>query len=218
MAIVLLAPAAQPSWLEPQKPQRPRQSDYRKMAKGLAEKSDDLLDRFAKGDIDARQWSEDFYNLIKGGHREAWRLGRQRAGDFTGNTIEDALIGRSVADGQSDYIHGFAERLASGRYGEGEEFNHTLARSHANLYLKQTRGTANEAFTQSSPDDAEFDWVLGATEKHCTDCPTYAEMNPWRKDEIVTNPGQGETPCLSNCLCHWQRDDGIASFKPVDLN
>lgn len=218
MAIVLHAPAAQPSWLEPSKPQRPRQTDFRKMVKGLGESSDDLLDRFAKGDTDARQWSEDFYKLVRQGHREAWRLGRQRAGDFTGNSITDALIGRSVADGQADYIHGFADRLASGFYGEGDEFKTTLARSHANLYLKQTRGTANEAFTESSPDEAEFDWTLGGAEKHCSECPYYASLNPWKKDEIVTNPGQGETPCLSNCLCHWVRNDGIASFKPVDLN
>lgn len=215
--LVLKAPAAQPQWILPS-PKKPTQGDFKRFLTGMRDNGAFLRQQVQAGNIGADQFGEEFYNLLRRGHSDAWRLGKNRAGDFTDNPFMDALTGRGVADGEAEFIHGFINRISNGFYQTAEgEWKEKLFQSHVNLYVQKTRGTANEAFTEASPVEAEFDWVLGAVEKHCSDCPYFASLNPWKKDEIVTNPGQGETQCLGHCKCHWRRDDGQTSFKPVSL-
>jgi len=194
--LVLKAPAAQPNWLIPP-PKKPTQNDFRRFLLGMRDSAHSLGDKIAANQISPRQFGEDLYSLLRQGHSDAWKLGRNRAGDFTDNPFMDALTGRSVADSESDWILGFVQRISDGVYlTEDGEWREKLFNSHLNLYVAKARGTANEAFTESSPAESTFDWILGAVEEHCEECPLYASMSPWLKDEIITNPGQGETPCL----------------------
>jgi hypothetical protein len=91
-------------------------------------------------------------------------------------------------------------------------------RNRARLYVQKMRGTSGQAFVSASGGDAEFNWVLAAVE-HCDECPVLAAKSPWFGDELYTTPGNGDTPCRSNCKCHLVRkSDGLTSFKPVRLS
>jgi hypothetical protein len=81
------------------------------------------------------------------------------------------------------------------------------------LYIGTMRGTQGQGFVFGSPEDVEFNWRLGGPEDHCTDCPVIAAASPFTAGTIFTHPGMGDTPCLGNCNCYWEREDGVISAR-----
>ncbi len=194
----------------------PSDRDYLQFMNSLRSGSIDLASRLANGEMEPRMWADLFKMILNDGHTGSWVLGRQRAGDFAGETIDDTLIGIGFADGQSDFLLKFVDDIVSGRYTDENgaiDASKIIARS--DYYLYTMRGTAGASFVAVSDQTDEMNWTLGGVEDHCDDCPYMEEQNPWLPDEIFAHPGDGNTACLFNCKCHWQRaSDGLTSFKP----
>jgi hypothetical protein len=195
---------------------RPSQRDWRTHLAGVFDEANALSARLAAGSIPPRQWGESFYDLLARGHAASWRMGRNRSGDMGADDAVDDLVGRAKADGDAHWLLRFVGDIESGKYtDEDGAFKLAAFKQRQALYVGKMRGTANEAFVESSADEEEFDWVLGGAEDHCPDCPVLAESSPWKKDEMFTHPGSGDTPCLSHCKCHLVRkSDGLDGFKP----
>ena len=200
-------------------PRRPSQIDYARMLRSQRDRLHEIADELARGEITPRQWGERFQQILIDGHTESWTLGRQRAGDLSGPTIDDFLVGIARADGDAQYLLAFIDDIEGDRYRRDDgSLKVGAVKARANLYVGKMRGTAGEAFVETSEDEEEFNWVLSAVENHCSDCPELALLSPFTKDTAFAHPGDGSTPCLGNCLCHWVRaSDGIEGFKPVEL-
>jgi len=177
-----------------------------------------LADSFAAGRVGSEQFADEFYEILLGGHAEAWGLGRALAGDPSSDPF-DLIHGRAKADRETAFIARFAGQLDAGwATGEDGSVDAEKIARRMRLYVGKLRATGAEAFVETSADAEEFDWVLGAVEEHCNDCPRIARLSPFLKDELFQYPGDGETPCLSNCKCHLVRaSDGVASFAPFAL-
>lgn len=201
-------------------PKRPSQSDFARFLREVRDGSNDLIERLARRELDPRLWGDLFKLILNDGHAGAWVLGRQRAGDLTGSTFEDYLLGTGYADSQSDYLLGFISDLQSGRYTDDDgAYKVGAIRSRANLYLQTMRGTSGAGFVAASEIDEEFTWDLNdSVEEHCDDCPYLATQNPWSPSTLYAYPGDGQTACLGNCKCRLIRSsDGLTSFNPVSL-
>lgn len=195
---------------------RPGQQGWQSFMGDARKEADALYGKLKAGDITAREWGEQFHSFLISHHAESWRLGRNQSGDFALDDETDLFIGISKADGDSQYLLKFIGDIEAGRYqDEDGVWKDGAFGQRQNLYVSKGRGTANEAFAESSDDDEAFDWVLGGTEDHCDDCPALAAASPWARDDLFTHPGAGDTPCLSHCKCHLVRkSDGISGFKP----
>lgn len=167
--------------------------------------------------ISAQQWADHFDAILFEGHRRAWQLGRQRAGDFRADTEDDDLMGRAAKDGDAEFLRSFSDALdrIDPRYFDSNgNLKESAVQARANLYVAKMRGTANEAFVATCEDDEEFLWILGAVEQHCPDCPRIAALSPFTKETLFTTPGASDTECLSNCKCFLRRkSDGLNAFK-----
>ena len=84
------------------------------------------------------------------------------------------------------------------------------------MYVKKTRGTAYDGFVYGSPGN-QFDWVLGAVEDHCEDCPVWASGGPYDVSTLAIYPSGGDTQCLTSCLCFLRRDDGVVGPMPFGV-
>jgi hypothetical protein len=182
------------------------------LAREVASSSDALADltRRALATRDFARWYEDFNAELWGGHRRSWALGRRLAGDLADDDEGDGLVARAIVDAESEWSLRFLADLEDGRYDEDPD----RAAARAQLYPQKYRGTANRAWVEAGPEDAEFAWVMTAVE-HCVDCPTLAAMSPWRRDELGWLPGEGGTACLTNCKCVLVRADGATGFEPL---
>lgn len=129
-----------------------------------------------------------------------------------GDTLSEAgeTYVAEVQASEAEFMVGLAEGLANGDVSEAQG----LAR--ARQYARRIRGTANEAFRESSS-GFKLTWVLGATD-HCAECPQYAGMSPWEPDEAFASPGDGSTPCGGACDCKWVRSDGREGFARYEFD
>lgn len=179
----------------------------------------DLIRALAGKEITTQEWYFAFGDLLGDIHAGSWRIGRHRAGDRSPGDAFDDLIGRAKLDAETEWLQRFLGDLESGRYlDDAGELREAAVRQRSKLYVLKARSTANEAFVETGDDFEEYDWVLGAVEEHCSDCPELAAMSPWTKGTAVTHPGMGETPCLGNCQCHWVRvSDGLVGFEAISL-
>lgn len=183
-----------------------------------------ITDKLIAGEVDPFQWADQFSAVLLEGHTAAWHMGRNRAGDLSSADIDDLLRGIAKTDAEKEYLTGFLHDLLAKdpRYWDeaAQAYRETI-KSRQDAYLGKLRGTANEAFTKHTPEELDsFLWRLGGTELHCIDCPILAEMSeetPFTKSTIFQNPGDGRTPCKTNCLCHWERVDGRTGFKRVEF-
>lgn len=203
----------------PALPRRPGQNRYADLQNDTVRELVDLARQLHAGKLSTRQWYDDFSNTLARRHKDAWVLGRWLGGDDSAPDSIDDLIGRAKADAESQWLRSFLSDLETDKYKDGEGI-YDLQRIawRSRLYAGKLRGTANEAFVTSSDSDAEFEWILGGVEDHCSECPQYAEMSPWKKDEMFTWPCDGRTPCRTHCKCHLVRHDGVAGFRPVKFD
>lgn len=199
---------------------RPTQADFANVLKSRRSALQSLIIQLNNGVLTIAEFGDEFYTVLLDGHTDAWVLGRQLSGDLSRLGPEDQLIARGIADGQSEFLNGFLNSLENDpryRYEDGT-FNIRIVSNRSDMYVSNMRATSAKAFTETSDSGEEFNWVLGAVEEHCSDCPELASISPWTADTLFTHPGEGDTPCLTNCKCHLVRiSDGISSFKPVDL-
>ena len=161
-------------------------------------------------------WQEEMSDILYSGHAGAWRIGANQAGGQA-SRAEIAAAAAQAADEQSFYLNRFAADLDAGKYTDPEtgDIDHAGISTRAQMYSGAMRGTANLSWLNYSEDDDEFDWVLGAVEDHCDDCPYLAEGSPYTKDTLPTVPGENQTPCLFHCKCHLRRLDGVQSIFGV---
>jgi len=161
-------------------------------------------------------WQEEMSDILYSGHAGAWRIGANQAGGQA-SRAEIAAAASQAADEQSFYLNRFSADLIAGKYVDDEtgDIDHDGISARAQMYSGAMRGTANLSWINYSDDDDEFDWVLGAVEDHCDDCPYLAEGSPYTKDSLPTVPGENQTPCLFHCKCHLRRRDGAKSIEPI---
>lgn len=210
----------------PRRLRRPTQHTWNGFLGLQRERAIRIIDQLARGKIDPREFGERLKKILVSGHADAWALGRMRAGDLSPFSIEDHLRGLGIADGDDDFLLGFVDDLVNGK-GKGK--NPVLYRDEdgnwqvqsvagrTGQYLYKFRGTANEAFTQSGADTDEYAWKMGAKE-HCEDCPQLEALNPYTKDTMMHQPGDGSTECNTNCGCYWVNlTTGVQGFKKASL-
>lgn len=175
-----------------------------------------LLGRYTAGAITIPELQQAVHDLLTETHAGGVAFGRWRAGLMAPLSDADFLAGRAIADEQILYFARFTEALANGDISEAQ------AAARMDMYAMRVRGTASQAFLESSDSEALFYWILTAAE-HCPDCPFLASQNPWLSSELYTTPGAGDTQCLSNCKCVLRREDGAQShvpfaFPPLDAD
>jgi hypothetical protein len=169
-----------------------------------------LTSRWLGGRVGDDAFAERFSELLTTGHGEAARLGARLAG-HRGPLPEELTeyVAATLSD-ENGHLADLIEDVASGAKSPAQ------ANLAARRYGARMSGTISAAFHEASPDDAELWWQLGAAE-HCDDCPRFAEMSPFLKDELPTRPREGETACNLGCQCRLVRGDGKAGPGPVDL-
>lgn len=208
-----------PAWAWKPRRKAPGDPTYRAMLEEVASEIAATIDKLIEGELDARQWGDEFFVPVSKGHILSWLLGRQRGGALSALDEFDVEAALSIADAQGEFLLGFIDDLDNGRYTlDDGSINEAAVRARANLYVGAMRGTANEAFVESGGAEELYDWILGLNENHCEDCPLIASRSPYTRDANVGHPGGGETDCLGNCLCVWRRrSDGRTGFAPVRL-
>ena len=161
-----------------------------------------------------RRFIEEFYETCRAGYAGAWSLGAQLAGAAA--LGQEADHAADVYAGQDNpFILRYADELFHGdMYDPGQEH---WAHTRNSLYVKRTRGAANEAFVSYSDAGSTFQWVLGSTEP-CVDCPRLAANGPYFSDELAAYPGDGSTDCLANCKCQLVRSDGAVGMPDPRLD
>lgn len=180
-----------------------------------------IIQKFLKGTSTAYVTHTSFKSYIADAHAKAAVLGRQKAGDNAGLSADDVILGKQIAETESKYLDRFIEDLQNGRYTDNEE----AAIRRAKMYTDLLRGTSNRAFVTASLPHVMFRWILGANENHCDDgdgldCPSISVGGingdgTYPASELPTTPGEGDTPCLGNCLCDLEREDGVIGFGRV---
>lgn len=197
---------------------RPTQADYDSMVRRRRREIRHITEQLAAGDINPDQWADRFDSVLMVGHSRAWHLGRKLAGDLRDFNEDDRLAGLAAKDADAEYLRNFLDAIKSGdaRYIDDQgRLRPDAVMNRANLYIGKMRGTSAEAFVAACDDAEQFDWVLGANEHHCEDCPRIARLSPFDKSTLWTYPGKGDTECLGRCLCHVRRrSDRLSAFKP----
>lgn len=199
----------------------PGDAEFASMVKARRRELHKLTNLFAEGTIDLAQWYDQSVAVLLEGHTRAAYFGRMLAlqADVESELV-DALAGQAATDAEEYYLRGFAEALLDKdpRYwdADAEKWITDTIQDRQDLYLGKMRGTANGAFLRESV-GFYFDWMLGGTEDHCSECPDYAAGSPWAVNELPTHPGNNDTPCRFNCLCFLRREDDVYGFRRLDF-
>lgn len=155
------------------------------------------------------------FEALADGHADAIAFGRHRAGDKKPKNQDDLFLARGKADNENHWLKKFEQDINDGKYtNEDGTLNGRRIKWRASLYSKKLRGSANEAFVNSSDPDDLFEWHLSPAE-HCPDCLDFAKYSPYYPIELPSYPGDGDTACLVNCKCFLVRKrDGKQGVLP----
>lgn len=191
--------------------------DWQTIAKKVGRNMRRISRQLQREEITPQQWRLKMDSAIRIGHVESHMAGQRIAG-ADGFAAEAQRIGRIIGDGESQYLQGFLTDILDGRYIDLDgEFRLGAFEARQMMYVNKTRGSASMGFVYASQGQV-FDWVLGATEDHCDECPVMAAGGPYAEATLYTVPGLADTPCLSNCLCYLKRDDGVMGPLPFGVN
>lgn len=206
-------PRGDPSGAKPSR--RPGQAQFARVCRATGRKLDRLAQQLASGEIGLANYEALCLDVLEEGHGLTASLGRRRAGDPIVTDGLDALRARQVMKGESRHFGAFISQLRDGdkRYLDPEfgTFDPDKIASRSRNYLGALRGTANDAFVETSVATDLFDWVMLASE-HCYRCPELESGSPYTRDGLPTRPGKCETPCRHNCGCVLVRHDGVVGF------
>lgn len=170
--------------------------------------------------ISPHQWADAVHMVLFEAHANASFIGRDllKGTEFAD---VDVLRARAVLDTDADYFLNFLDDIVNGRYtDEAGSLRFGPITSRLNLYFGKVRSTCAEASVDGTEKDTEIFWRLGGVEVHCADCPHFAAISPFFKDDLFATPGSGDTPCLGNCKCHLEftfNDRTVETIKPVRL-
>lgn len=200
---------------------KPKNSAFAKVSHKTQSEVHAATKELADGGLTVHGWNDKVDQALLQGHTDAWKLGRQRSGDVSPLNADDHIAGREKKDLESQWLDGFRDDIENGRYTlEDGTLNAAAIESRLNLYVGKLRGTANEAFAETSDDEDQFIWELRGAENHCEDCPDIAALSPFTKETLFAYPGSGDTECLGNCGCVLVRIRGETreeGFDRVDL-
>lgn len=154
-----------------------------------------------------------FTNTLYSAHTQATYYGRRLAGVTAPLGDPDAQFAQTIMQQQSPYITGLMNDLSTVRYpltDDGELPGDLRARIQ--LYARRLRGTGNEAWTVSLPEDTLIYWHMSAIEDHCETCPERADGSPYRAGDLQWTPADGTSECGCNCLCYLETTAGEMAF------
>jgi len=183
---------------------------------------DDTQDLIASS-ITAATWARRIQDSLEGAHASAAALGRSAAfGASQPVTEADKILGKAIAAQDSLFLHGFREDIESGRYtDDAGELREKAIAARLHLYGNKLRATANQAFAEASDPGTLYLWLLDDDAHHCSgnhgvNCPDIAKGSPYTVSSMPTWPGDGATPCGTNCRCSVRRlTDDYAPFEEV---
>lgn len=144
-------------------------------------------------------------------HAEAAYHGRQQAGDLAPMDADDREFGRVAAEEDLEYLDGFHQAIAAGKYVDDDGAVTAGMENRADMYVTALERSFNEAFVLASDEGDSFWWKLGGV-NNCPDCIELAGGGPYPAAEMPTVPGGGATQCLTRCNCFLERSDGVNGF------
>lgn len=169
-----------------------------------------VVDEFRSGETDRETFLQRMLTALAEAHRQAAIYGKRvSTGKRTALTDDEQARLAEILQGQNDFLERFADRIQENPEGSFD--------ANAKMYFLRTRGTSNEFFERTSPEESTFTWDLGGNENHCLDCPYYASLSPYRKGELGWYPGSCDSDCLTSCKCSLVRDDGVSAPGPISL-
>lgn len=186
---------------------------WQRASRGMMRSVTRLTTDLRTGRITPQSWMNLMDQAILLGHIEAHQAGQLMAG-IDVLPAEAARVGQRVRDGESVFLRNFMQDFIDGKYVDDDgqflegQFNARLA-----MYVNKSRSTAYDGWVYGSPGGL-FEWVLGAAEEHCEDCPVWASGGPYVEQTLAIYPGGGDTQCLTNCKCYLQRQDGNIGPMP----
>ncbi len=194
-----------------------QQAAFNKLVGSRSNELHNLIEQWKSGRLSIDDLGDEYYDVLRRGHTEAYTLGAKQAGSKLEPSVLQTLAeqhGRAQADAEQEWLDGFLSDLESDKYTDDEgKVNLSRINNRASMYAHKLRGTANQAFVDESPNDATYDWVMSGTEAHCNDCPRLAALSPYSADELFATPGSCDTECLTGCKCFLRRSDGVPSIK-----
>lgn len=197
-------------------PRRTSQANWNRFHNAATKRAERIMRDWESGSLTTEEWKRKFQAFVDDRHGYAAYLGRRRGGDFTPRHDGDRDFGRLAGEGQAQFIERFADDLRGNRYFDEATgiLDMDAIRDRAGMYVDAMRGTANETFVGVGFAEEVFDWVEGAAEDHCDECPRIAAGGPYRASDLPSYPGDGSTPCLCFCLCFLLRmSDGLRGFQ-----
>lgn len=169
--------------------------------------------RFLSGTSGIAEVTEGLTTTLTNAHGHAAYLGRRAAGHRQPMNAADRSFGGTVMVEQATFLQGLLHDLESGRYALTDGKLPGDLAQRLLLYARGIRATAQEAWCLALPAGTRIHWRLGSEpEHHCTVCPEIAAAGPYDAHDMPTFPGAGDTPCLANCFCFLETDDGLRGF------
>jgi hypothetical protein len=148
-----------------------------------------LTDAYLAGRIGIGDWRDAFAVELRRAHSQVYALGR---GGWEGMTAADREAVAARLRSEFDYLRQFARDVPSLSDAEIAQ-RMDLYANHvtASFWEGQTAAKTEAGFTEEMR-------TLGATDKHCADCPGYADH--WEPIGTLPEPGDA-CECGANCQC-----------------
>ena len=190
-----------------------------------------LTSAFLNGQVDALTFEEELVDILRRMHIDCHYQGQVMADVIPPSMTLARFSGGRVAQAESQYARKFANELAlmaANVYDQAaEQYRAEAIRLRARSYMGRARGTATDGWTSASLPSDLVDWVLGANEDHCPQCPYMADSGPWLLSgntnqfdyrPLFIRPGENMTVCKFGCQCKLVRhSDGKTSPEPFSF-
>jgi hypothetical protein len=152
-----------------------------------------ILKSYQKGQISADVMESMWRSEIKDAWQQAYKFGVGSVGNPFGIWEEDKSWLRGAEAEEFGYLGKFVDDIKKKELVMDDE-------KRLLMYVKTLDGVYHHGQVDGSPEFVKIYWVLRES-VHCEDCIRFAAGSPYTKKTLPAVPRDGNSRCLSNCMC-----------------
>lgn len=168
-----------------------------------------LVRSLYKGDIDELEFTFVFGDLITGQLTKAWNEGMLENGVLEDDMTDEwrIMLGDIITQ-EKGQVGEYANAIISASMLTNEPIDPLLAR--ASLWANRYQDVYNQAVIATADEKTKLEWVMGATEEHCSTCYALNGLVAYAREweEMAVKPQQPPNTMLEcggwRCQCSLQ--------------
>jgi len=170
---------------------------FRELHRGMDFQVRRVVGLYNEGKASAEEWRARMKEIFADNYREAYRLGKLRAGGHYALTAADRAELRRLVVDENKFLAKWIRDARTKYLALPEETARARMLWRGGLYADALQGVFNAGWLSALGAEEEILWVMNPLAEHCETCLEESAKGWRRRSDLTRVPGDGSTICIT---------------------